>query len=157
MIDAKMISKLERTVGHNSISKLQDISVFEDKDGSYNLFNKYTITKIKLMYEVTGPSIPDKLEFFTLKNAVAWCSFDKRIRVSDCKRIVQLDRNLAGIDTMIQQHQRLINSSKNVETELIYIAKLGEEKLKRKLMTEELEGYIQESKNWQLRRFKAKA
>ncbi len=157
MIDAKMVSKLERTVGQNAISELQDISVFKDTDGSYQLFNKYKITKTKLMYEVTGTSIIDSLSFFTLKNAVAWCSFDKRVKMSDCKRIFQLDQILAGIDTSIQQHQRLANNAKNIDSKLIYLAKLGEERLKRKQMTEEIDKYIQESKYWQLSKFKTKA
>jgi hypothetical protein len=109
------------------------------------------------MYEVTGPSIIDKISFFTLKNAVAWCSFDKRVRVSDCKRIFQLDHTLAGIETSIAQHRRLSKNSKKIDEELIYLAKLGEEQLKRKQMQDELTGYIQQSRYWQNQKFNTKA
>jgi hypothetical protein len=157
MIDSKMISRLEKTIGNNSIANLQDISVFKDSDGTYQLYNKYTITTVNSMYEVTGPSIIDKISFFTLKNAVAWCSFDKRVRVSDCKRIFQLDHTLAGIETSIAQHRRLSKNSKKIDEELIYLAKLGEEQLKRKQMQDELTGYIQQSRYWQNQKFNTKA
>lgn len=156
MIDEKMVSRLAKTMGNSIITDLQDISVLKDDDGTYQLFNKYTIIRKDSQYEITGSSIIESLKFFTLKNAVAWCSFDRRVRVSDCKRIIQLDHNLAGIETSILQHQRMAKNAKDVEYELIYLAKLGEERLKRKQMTTEMNSYIQESKNWQLKRFSAK-
>lgn len=156
MIDAKIVSRLKKTMGDSTINELQDLSVFKDTDGTYQLFNKYTITKVDSNYEITGPSVINSTVFFTLKNAVAWCSFDRRVKVSDCKRILQLDHNLAGIETSILQHQRLAKNAKSVDDELIYIAKLGEERLKRKQMTVEMNSYIQESRNWQLKRFATK-
>jgi hypothetical protein len=156
MFDPKIFTRFERTIGQKTITVLQDLSVLKNDDGSYCLFNKYTIMRVGDMYEVTGDSIINKLLFYTLKNAVAWCTFDKRVVMHACKRILELDRNLACIDTDIAQHQRMAKSAKSPDDELIYLAKLGEDKLKRKRMLGELGSYVQDSRNWQLNRLSAK-
>lgn len=156
MFDPKIFTHIERTIGQKTINTLQDLSVLKNDDGSYCLFNKYTIMRVGDMYEVTGDSIIEKLMFYTLKNAVAWCTFDKRVVVHACKRIVELDRNLACIDTDIAQRQRMLKSAKTSDDELIYLAKLGEDKLKRKRMLGELGNYVQDSRIWQLNRLRTK-
>lgn len=150
------ISKLENSVLRDSIPALQDVSVLQDPNGDYQLFNKYTIRKTKNGVEVFGNSIVGSLFFNTLKSAVAWCTNDRRVKISDAKRILELDRSLCGIETDIQQHQKLAKTAKDVDSKLIYLAKLGEDRLKKKLMTREMDSYIQESRSWQNRRFNAK-
>jgi hypothetical protein len=96
------------------------------------------------------------LTFNSLKTAVAWCTNDKRVKVSDAKRILELDRCLCGVDADIQQHQKLAKKAKDIDAKLIYLAKLGEDKLKKRLMTAEMDAYVSESRSWQHRRFNAK-
>lgn len=150
------INKLENSVLRDSIPKLQDVSVLQDPNGDYQLFNKYTIRKTKHGVEVFGNSIIDSLFFNTLKNAVAWCTNDRRVRISDAKRILELDRTLCGLDADIQQHQKLAKTAKDIDLKLIYLAKLGEDRLKKKQMSMEMDSYIEESRAWQNRRFNAK-
>lgn len=156
MIDTKYITKLEKSILRDTIPMLQDVSVLQDPNGDYNLFNKYTIRKTKNGVEVFGNSIVDSLFFNTLKNAVAWCTNDRRIKISDAKRILELDRSLCGIDADIQQHQKLAKTAKDIDSKLIYLAKLGEDRLKKRVLAAEMDSYIQESKAWQNRRFNAK-
>ena len=159
MIDEKQIAKLqnlENSILRNTIQTLQDISVFQDPNGDYQLFNRYTVRKSKDGVEVFGPSIVDVLTFNSLKTAVAWCTNDKRVKVSDAKRILELDRCLCGVDADIQQHQKLAKKAKDIDAKLIYLAKLGEDKLKKRLMTAEMDAYVSESRSWQHRRFNAK-
>ena len=155
MIDEKYINKIEKSL-RKSIPALQDVSVLQDPNGDYQLFNKYTIRKTTDGVQVFGNSIVQNLSFNTLKNAVAWCTNDKRVRVSDAKRILELDRCLCGIETDIQQHQKLAKKAKDIDAKLIYLAKLGEDRLKKRLMTAEIDAYIAESRSWQDRRFNAK-
>ena len=155
MIDEKYINKIENSL-RKSIPALQDVSVLQDPNGDYQLFNKYTIRKTKDGVQVFGISIVENLVFNTLKNAVAWCTNDRRVKISDAKRILELDRCLCGIETDIQQHQKLAKRAKDVDAKLIYLAKLGEDKLKKRLMTAEMDAYVSESRSWQNRRFNAK-
>ena len=46
-------------------------------------------------------------------------------------------------------HQRLVKKSKKLEEKLIYLAKLGEEKMEKKQIIDELDSYVTSSKIWQ--------
>jgi hypothetical protein len=157
MINDKMIAKLAKTISAVDMEKLEDLSISQDSDGSYHLYNKYRITRNNEMYHVELHRIADKKVFNVLKNAVAWCSFDKRNNIQDSDRIVYLDNRLAGIEVEIQVHQKLVKHTKKTEEKLIYLAKLGEEKMERKMINEELSKYILNSRNWQERRLSSKS
>lgn len=156
MIDKRAFDKIERVIKSDQLSALQDVCVFVDSAGTYQIFNRYSIKKVDDTYQVSGASIINKMTFYSLKNAVTWCTFDHRVKMGDCKRISELDRRLAGIDTDIAQHQKLAKTAKNTDDKLIFLAKLGEEKLIRREMLSQLSKYISESRNWQLRRFSKK-
>lgn len=135
-------------------NKISDLLIFRDEDGSYFLFGKYRI-------------IPDNLgdfqvltdnefvhNFSSLKNAVTWCVFDKNKKYKDIRRIVELDDMLGGIDVSIAQHKRLVEKTVSYDDKSIYLAKLYEEKLKKRTWTEEINTYIKVSKNWQSKKFR---
>ena len=42
---AKIDRKLDNMIATSEFAKLQDVVIFQDTDGTYNLFNKYHITK----------------------------------------------------------------------------------------------------------------
>jgi hypothetical protein len=91
-----------------------------------------------------------------LKHAVTWCTYDKRNRIMESKRILDLDHQLTSLDSAIAIHQNLTKRTKNTEDKLIYLAKMGEEKVRRSRICKELEQYVVESKLWQAKRFNAK-
>ena len=64
---------------------------------------------------------------------------------------------MSSIDAAIIVHQRLAKKSKKLEEKLIYLAKLGEEKLEKKQILEELDGYVETSKIWQTKQFNMKS
>jgi hypothetical protein len=74
----------------------------------------------------------------------------------DSKRIQDLDNRLTSIESSIAIHQNLSKKTKDIENKLIYLAKLGEEKIQRSVITEELDRYVTESKYWQAKRFSTK-
>ena len=156
MVTEKIIKKIENKIPKDFLIDLQDIVIYQESDGSYNLYSVYVITKQNGYYKVTAPSVQQPLMFNSLKNSVTWCSFDKRCKIDASKRIIELDQRLAGVETDIIIHQNLINKTKKIDDKLVYLAKLGEDKIKRKQMREELEGYISESVNWQNKRFNRK-
>jgi hypothetical protein len=157
MISDKLLQKLTKTVSTMDLARLSELSIMQGPDGSYFLFNKYIITKSDGCYKVTIENVADYKTFNILKNAVSWCTFDKQNRISESNRIYDLDTKLASVDSEIQVHQNLVKKSKKLEEKLIYLAKLGEEKMERKQISEELAGYVISSRNWQEKRFNKSA
>ena len=139
------------------MKNLQDLVIFQDETGDYNLFNKYVIHRqSKSEYVVTLNLSDTKHTFNSLKNATAWCIFDKRNKFYESRRILELDNKLGGVDVDISVHQKLFKKAKTDEDQLIFIAKLNEDRIKKQLMTEELESYTDDSKHWQSDRFERK-
>ena len=157
MISDKLLRKLEKSVSQMDLNKLSELSIMQGPDGSYFLFNKYTITKIDGYYNVAIDRVADYKTFNVLKNAVSWCTFDKQNRIPESNRIYDLDNKLASVDSEIQVHQNLVKKAKKLEEKLIYLAKLGEEKMERKQISDELAGYVISSRNWQEKRFNKSA
>ena len=157
MINDKLLRKITNTISTAELQSLSSISVFQDKTGTYHLFNKYTINKVNDSYAVELHLVADKKSFYALKTAVAWCTFDKQNKIVDCNRIYDLDKRLSSIDSAIAIQQRLVKNAKDVDYKMIHLAKLGEEKMKRKLASDELDSYVQQSKIWQTKKFNAKS
>jgi hypothetical protein len=139
---------------HKQLEKLQDLVIFRENDGTFNLFGKYIITKVSAIEcTVTAPSSGLFLSFSSLRNATAWCIMDKREKLYEARRIKELDSTLTGIDVGLIQHQNLLKKAKTSNDQLIYFAKLTEERLKKKRVVEELNGYVINTKMWQTKRF----
>ena len=157
MISDKLLHKLTKTIPNSDMEKLSELTIIQGPDGSYYLFNQYSIKKNNDYYIVQKDNIAGVQTFNVLKNAVSWCTFDKRNNIYESNRIIDLDTRLASVDSEIQVHQKLVKKAKNLEEKLIYLAKLGEEKMERKQITEELAGYVTSSKIWQEKRFNKSA
>lgn len=157
MLQETAFRKLEKTITKQEISKLADLSIIQEADGSYFLFNKYNIKKVNNAYHVTHKYLAESnISFYVLKHAVTWCTYDKRNRIMDSKRIQELDRQLTSIESAIEIHQALAKKTVNLDSKLIYLAKLGEEKVQRTRIHEEMEQFVSESKYWQAKRFDTK-
>lgn len=156
MFSEKKIDKLASAMLGRDIKSLQDIIVFQDSDGTYNLFNQYIINKENNSFVVSLETSFTTKTFSLLKNAVTWCTLDKRDRVFDANRLVYLDQKLASIETAITIHSNLAKKAKNIDDKLIYLAKLSEEKAQKRMILEEIDGFISESKRWQIQRFNRK-
>lgn len=158
-IDVKKVEKrLDNIIATSEFSKLLDVVIFQDIDGSYNLFNKYRINKISSsnveVSLIKGDSINS---FINIKNAVCWCVLDKLGKYSLANRVIDLDMILSSVDVHIAIHSNLFKKAKKTEDKLIYLAKLNQDKLQKKAMSEELNNHILNSYNWQQRRFGLKS
>lgn len=154
MIDIE--KKFKKVISKQELDRLQDIAIFQNPNGTYEVFNSYLIDKkpegaIVKLYN--GDTINS---FYNLKNAMCWCIFDKRGRYSSADRIVELDLKLSAIEVNMTMHQKLFKKSKDADTRLIYLAKLNEDKYKKRQMTDELNAYLAESNSWQQRSYKLK-
>ena len=150
----KQLAKLMKP---NIIGDLEDVIIFQNTDGSYELFNMYHITKNENNeYIVTMHTTFTTHNFNTLKHAVAWCTFDKRNMFYQANRILKLDNLLAGLEVDISLHTKIFKNAKDTDNRLIVLSKLSEDKLKKRRYTDELYTYINDSKKWQTKRFDTK-
>jgi hypothetical protein len=74
----------------------------------------------------------------------------------EARRIAELDNKLVSIDVDINIHQNLFKKSKITDDKLMYLAKLNEDRIKKKNIVRELENYVSDSNLWQKRRFNRK-
>jgi hypothetical protein len=151
---AKIDRKLDKIIATAEFAKLQDVVIFKDIDGTYNLFNKYHIKKKDVNDVVVSLNNGDDVNsFFNMKNAVCWCVLDKIGKYTLANRVIELDMSLSSVEVHLSIHSRMFKKSKKTEDKLIYLAKLNEDKFQKKLMSEELEKYISHSYIWQQKRF----
>jgi hypothetical protein len=136
-------------------SKIHDLLIVRENDGSYFLFGKY-----KIVVDNQGNhNLIDPYDniiihnFSNLKTAVTYCVFDKNKQNKLLPRIIELDSLLGGLEVMIAQHEKLAKKTLDNEIKSIYLAKLYEEKLKKREMTKEINNYIQISKYWQTKKY----
>ena len=133
-----------------------DIAIIQTGDNSYELFDKYTITKDKSEFIVVKSTAQVTKKFFSLKHAVTWCIFDFRNKINETFRIEELDRSLSSILYSIDLHRHLINKTKDTDNKLLYFAKLTDEELKKKSILKEISFFINTSKKYQLEQFAKK-
>lgn len=144
------ITFIEKAIPKQELQALKDIIIFRDADGTYNIYGKYLISKdADGIYNVVVIGYHTEKKFYKLKNAVAWCSYDKRNLLKDCKRIHQLDQMIFSMDTEIQLHSKLVKKTQNTENKLIYLSKLTQEKAKKSNFSKELNYYLNEYQKYQ--------
>ena len=155
---AKIDRKLDNMIATSEFAKLQDVVIFQDTDGTYNLFNKYHIRKKDVNNITVSLNNGDDVNsFFSMKNAVCWCVLDKIGKYQLANRVIDLDMHLSSVEVHISIHSKLFKKAKKTEDKLIYLAKLNEDKFQKKSMSDELNQYIANSYAWQQKRFDSKS
>lgn len=136
------------------VSKIKDLFIVRENDGSYNLFGRYVICPTKIgTYRVIVQEENIELDFSILRYAVTWCVFQKNNKMKEINRIYELDGILSGIDVHIEQHKKLLQKTKDSDDRYIYLAKLQEDKRKKRFIMKELNSYAEQSKYWQTKKF----
>jgi hypothetical protein len=155
-MNKKIIEKVSQFLQREYYSNLENVSIFQDDDGSYEFFNRYVIAKENEGYLVILKYNSETKKFGSLKNAVSWCIFDIRNKFARAQRVEYLDRIISAIDVNILVHKNLVKKAKDLDTKLIYLAKLSEDQLKRKAYITEMGNYFHESKLLQAQKFSMK-
>jgi hypothetical protein len=148
MTESTMFNIVKKIFNRDEINHLAESLVIKNGVG-YELYNKYRITKSNDRFYVQKFSYHTTKSFYSLRNAVIWSTMDKKNYILDAEDIVRLDMKLEGLDTNIQNYKHLCEKSKNYEAKIVYYAKLNEDKIKRKTVTEKIESYSQQVKIWQ--------
>lgn len=148
------LKKVEKFLEREMYSDVQDLLFILDEDGSYFLFNMYHVRKTPGgYYEVSYNNDDNKEAFFTVRNAVSWCIFEKNKKYSQSARIKDLDLKLSGTEMDINNTRRLLKTTKDNDAQMIYLSKLEQAKAKKKAILIELDSFINISKYWQTKKF----
>lgn len=138
----------------NLVKKIKDVFIVAEDDGSYNLFGTYIIRPDRDIFKLYVLNNPDVglIEFSTLKYAVTWCVLDKNKKAKEIKRVQELDSYIESLNVNIAQYRKLIIKNEN-QDKYIYLAKLGEDKLKRSQAIKEIDWYTSVSKHIQSKKY----
>lgn len=150
------LNKITQFLKKEFFNKMADIAMLQNDDGSYEFFNRFTVYPADNGYNVHIRNSSDVKLFSSLKNALTWCIFENRTKYSQARRIEYLDCMIAGADMNIQIHRHLMKKATDTEYKLIYAAKLSEEQTRKRQMVAEMASFINESNNWQTRKFATK-
>lgn len=148
--------KLENFLTQQLSGDLRTILITTDDNGNYQLFGKYVIIPTKGGYYKVVVNATEEYEFGTVKHAVAWCTFDQSKKYREAKRIKELDLKLCSMEVDIAIHKKMAKNAKDDSLKCIYITKLQEDGIKKKIMLREINSYINTSKMIQAQRFEQK-
>lgn len=135
-------------------TKIEDLFIVKENDGSYNLFGKYVIfPESSNLYKVSILGEQTSYSFSSLRNAVTWCVFEKNKKYKEIKRIYELDELIGSLEVSIAQNKKLLERAKEMD-KYIFAAKLEEAKYKKRNAIREIEEYATLSRHWQTKKFK---
>lgn len=151
--EVKMFAILTKLLSKEKLSELERQSIYKDSDGAYNLFGNYLIKPEGHIFTLTKRNTYTEIDFTDIKNAVAWATFDHINNINLARKILQLDMTLTGAIENVRIYEGLCKKAKNIDTKIIYLAKLQENRIKRNTILSELESYVNKAKEWQYKQF----
>jgi len=150
-------TKLDQFFTREINADLRDVLITCDRLGKYSLFGKYTIAPTRdEYYKVTISGSESSYEFALLKNALTWCVFRNSAKQREASKIQLLDMKLCGIDVDLAVHRRKLKLATDSFTKDIYIIKVQEDTIKRKQIVAEINSYINNSRQIQVKKFTGK-
>jgi hypothetical protein len=113
----------------------------------YELFGRFKIEPNDSYFFVSDIQYNEKVELSSLKNAVAWCILADCGKYHQSRRLHFLDLKLISLATDTSMHRKKLKSANTDYDKLLYKIKLQEDYYKRKVVINEIDSYIKNSKN----------
>lgn len=154
MIDQIEHYKVEHFFNSDFVKDLVKISIIKNPDGSYELFDKYTIFSKDKKYTVETRYCYDTVDFYSLQNAVTYCIFSHKSKFTEADRIYDLDKILESINFSILSLRSKLLKSNNLENITIYTCKLSQDEAKKQNLLYELSGFRSQANYWQKHHFR---
>jgi hypothetical protein len=151
--EAKMFSILTKLLSKEKLSELERQSIYKDSDGTYNLFGTYLIKPAGHVFILSKNNTYTEINFTDLKNAVTWATFDNINNVNLSRKVLELDMKLTGAIENVRIYEGLCKKTKSMDSKIMYLSKLQENRIKRNTILNELELYIIKAKEWQYKQF----
>ena len=154
MIEEKIVDKINKFLTKELIQNMGDIVIFKNENNTYELFNQYIIQPhINNGYKIICKFNSVEKTFSSVKNAVAWCVFDRNQKINECNRIQEIDVFLDSVELEIILCKKYLKRQTNIDSKLLYLNKLKENQEKKKRLAGELDEFIKLSKYWQDKKF----
>lgn len=149
-------NKLAKFIEEKLQSDVRDVMVNDHGNGHYELFGNYFIRLLhNKNYRVLSVKDNALYEFTSLKNATSWCTLHNQKMYRQADRVHNLDLRISSIQLDIAVQKNMVRR-KNDENRLTTLIKLQEANYKKKLLTQELNSYINNSKTIQANKFRSK-
>ena len=155
-ITKEALNKVENFFAKGFVKDTIELSILKNPDGTYDLFDRYKVSRENGKYKVEVKYIIDTYYFNNLKSAFTWVIFHKRNFFKHMARVEYLDQKLEGITFSISHLSAMLNKTKDIESQLIYGAKLSQDEVVKKKLLSELNKLIEEAKSWHFKAFAAK-
>ena len=151
--EQRMFNTLTRILDKEKLLKLESQIVYQDTDGTYRLFGEYSIKEKKQGYVLSKTYTHTVITFTELRNAVTWATLDKLNKVIESNKVLELDLQLSGATENMKVHDLLCKSTKDIDKRTVYLNKLTEDRVKKRRILSELDGYVAKAKAWQYKQF----
>ena len=151
--EQRMFNTLTRILDKDKLLKLESQIVYQDTDGTYKLFGEYSIKEKKQGYVLSKTYTHTVITFTELRNAVTWATLDKLNKVIESNKVLELDVQLSGASENMKVHDLLCKSTKDLDKRTVYLNKLTEDRVKKRRILSELDGYVAKAKAWQYKQF----
>jgi len=142
--------KVQNFFNSDFVKDLVTISIFKNPDGSYELFDTYTIKLIDKKYHIETKHTFETIEFYSLQNAVTWCIYTRKDKITEANRIYNLDKLIEGINFSIFSLRSKLKNTKDLDNIVIYSGKLSQDEVKKHNLIHELSEYRSQANYWQI-------
>jgi hypothetical protein len=124
-------------------------------NNTYMLFNRFKITN-NTMCNVYDIKTKETIEFSSLKCSMSYCILVSNSKYTDSRRLYSLDLKLSSLYTDINIHKSMLRNADSIEKRMLYANKLQEDTYQKKLITKEINSYINSSSTLIYRKFAKK-
>lgn len=113
----------------------------------YELFGRFKIETNDSYFFVSDVHKNERVELSSLKHAVAWCVLTDSGKYYQSRRLQLLDLKLSSLALDTTIHRKKLKSAVTADDKLLYKIKLQEDFYKKKLVIDEIDTYINNSKS----------
>jgi hypothetical protein len=133
---------------HNTVSA----AIWKNKNGSYEVFGRYTIETAAAGYRVCCNQDPVGT-FSSTRTAISWCIADRCQAYNTARQLLSLDHRVAELAQDIQARLAISDRSGNPGLKEIIVTKLESKILQKKLLENQLNKCVNWTKYCQQRGF----
>jgi hypothetical protein len=112
----------------------------------YELFGRFRIESSNSYFYVSDIRYKDRIELSSLKLAVTWCVLANVGNHYQSRRLQLLDLKLSSLNTDTAIHRKMLKAASTADDKLLYKIKLQEDFYKRRMIVNEIDTHIKNSR-----------
>jgi len=151
MVKSKF-DKLEEFVRYY-MPAISKFLIYDTEDGQHIMFEQYSVKRMSSYISVIRYRDERTFRFNKIRHAVAWVVLDKNKKFYESNRLIELDLRLTGLEIDLLQHQRIKNSSKDLNQYMLMLNKIQHDVALQNKFQVEIDKYIIMANDCQLKGF----